>query len=253
MNLGNLQGSVLHHDLGSVKYRVEGMSMNPDTQVNQTLGLMGRRVAEDSSDPFFVSRVRRAFDVQMYPGVRGTGAGKGVIPGTEDEIGLCEQAWAHTKSGIKFQRDEVTGDGIGGYPSDEVVETIIRPAEMAKFMDAGVAVGDCDDFSMYLACCLKALGIPCSFATTAADSRDPSQFSHVYVVAYPKSGNGMRVRMPLDASHGEYPGWETQGLGRYQEWPVLDKVSWFVGTAVLQAALVVGLVLIVKNLSGRFA
>jgi hypothetical protein len=93
---------------------------------------MGQRVAEDSEDPRFVSRVRRAFDVQMYPGIRGTGAGKGVIPGTEDEISLCEKVWAHTKAGIKFQRDEVTGDGVGGYPSDEVVETIIRPVEMAK-------------------------------------------------------------------------------------------------------------------------
>ena len=255
MNLGSLSGmsgAAWHPVLGGVSYQVRGMSHNPDSQVRQTLGLMGRRVAEDSSDPQFISRVRRAFDVQMYPGVRGTGVGKGVIPGTEDEIDLCERVWAHTKAGIKFQRDEVTGDGVGGYPSDEVVETIIRPVEMAKFMDRGDAVGDCDDFSMYLACCLKSLGIPCAFATTAADSRDPGQFSHVYVVAYPKSGSGMRMRFPLDASHGEYPGWETQGLGRYQEWPVLDKMSWFVGNAVMQATVVVGLILLVRYL-GRFA
>jgi hypothetical protein len=161
--------------------------------------------------------------------------------------------WAHTKSGIKFQRDEVTGDGVGGYPSDEVVETIIRPVEMAKFMDAGNAVGDCDDFSMYVACCLKSLGIPCAFATTAADTRDPGQFSHVYVVAYPMTGSGMRMRMPIDASHGEYPGWETKGLGRYQEWPVLDRMSWFIGNAVMQAAVVVGLILGVRYFAGRFA
>lgn len=222
------------------------MSTNPDSQVGQTLGLMGRRVAEDSSDPRFLSRVRREFDVRMYPGVSGT------TP-TPDEISLCEQVWAHTKAGIKFQRDEVTGDGVGGYPSDEVVETIIRPVEMAKFMDAGNAVGDCDDFSMYAACCLKSLGIPCAFATTAADARDPGQFSHVYVVAYPMTRSGMRMRMPIDASHGEYPGWETEGLGRYREWPVLDKVSWFVGNAIMQGLVVVGLVMLFRHFSGRFA
>lgn len=232
---------------------VQGMSTDPDNQVRQTLGVMGARVAEDSSDPTFVSRVRRAFDVRMYPGVRGTGVGAGVIPGTEDEIDLCGKVWAHTKAGIKFQRDEVTGDGWGGYPADEVVETIIRPVEMAKFMDQGDAVGDCDDFSMYLACCLKALGIPCAFATTAADARDPRQFSHVYVVAYPRSGNGMRMRFPLDASHGEYPGWETPGLGRYQEWPVLDRASWFIGNAVLQVVVIAGLVLGIRYFAGRFA
>lgn len=252
MNLGKLSGETWHPTMGKVKYNVRGMSSDPDSQVGQTLSLMRERVAEDSDNPMFVSRVRRMFDVRMYPGMRGTGIGKGVIPGTADEMSLCEQAWAHTKQNIKFQRDEVTGEGIAGFPSDEVIETIIRPVDMAQSIDQGGAVGDCDDFSMYLACCLKSLGIPCAFATTAADSRDPQQFSHVYVVAYPMTPSGMRMRMPLDASHGEYPGWETEGLGRFQEWPVLDRLNLFVGTAVMQGLVVVGLVLLFKHFSGRF-
>ena len=129
---------------------------------------------------------------------------------------FLNRVWAHTKQNIKFQRDEVTGEGIAGLPSDEVIETIIRPMDMATEIDAGGgAVGDCDDFSMYVAACLKSLGIPCSFATIAADARDPEQFSHVYVVAYPMTVRGMRMRLPLDASHGEYPGWEKQSMGRF--------------------------------------
>ena len=77
--------------MGKVKYNVRGMSNDPDSQVGQTLGVMRERVAEDSDNPMFVSRVRRMFDVQMYPGMRGMGAGKGVIPGTADEISLSEQ------------------------------------------------------------------------------------------------------------------------------------------------------------------
>lgn len=252
MNLGRT-GETWHPVLGRVNYTVRQMSDNPESQVKQTLGVMRERVAEDSSNPLFVSRVKRMFDVRMYPGVRGMGAGAGVVPGTTDEIDLARRVWAHTKQNIKFQRDEVTGEGVGGFPSSEVVETIIRPMDMAGNIDAGGAVGDCDDFSMYLACCLKSLGIPCSFVTIAADSRDPKQFSHVYVVAYPKSGNGMRVRMPLDASHGKYPGWEKEEYGRYEEWPVLDRVSWLVWNVATLGLVVVGAVFLFKGFAGRFA
>ena len=185
--------------------------------------------------------------------MRGTGVGKGVIPGTEDEIDLCERVWAHTKAGISFQRDEVTGDGVGGYPSDEVVETIIRPVEMAKFMDRGDAVGDCDDFENVIWRVAKRVSgyrVRLPRPQRIQGTRGSSHMCMWW--CYPKSGSGMRMRFPLDASHGEYPGWETQGLGRYQEWPVLDKMSWFVGNAVMQATVVVGLILLVRYL-GRFA
>lgn len=252
MNLGRGEGGTWHPQLGRIGYKVHSMSYDPDDQVRQTLGVMREKVAEDSSNPLFISRVRRMFDVQMYPGLRGYGAGRGVVPGTEDEIELVKKVWSHTRNGIKFQRDEVTGDGIAGLPQDEVVETIIRPLEMAGYMDSGKAVGDCDDFSMYAACCLKALGIPCSFATTAADAKDPGQFSHVYVVAYPKDPyTGRRVRMPVDSSHGEYAGWETAGYGRYQEWPVWDRMNWLIGNAVTSAIVVAGVYFLFKNLVGR--
>lgn len=228
-----------HPQLGTVNFiKARELGYDPDSQVRTTLHVMRERVAEDSADPQFTSRIRRMFDVRMYPQLNGTG---------EDEMELCRRVWAHTKNGIKFQRDEKTGDGVGGYPEDEIVETIIRPREMARFMDRGTAVGDCDDFSMYEACCLKALGIPCSFVTVAADSRDPNLFSHVYVIAYPMNPEtGQRVRMPLDASHGEYPGWETVGLGRYEEWPVWDRLMWWVGNALLQGLVVFGLVYLVS-------
>lgn len=235
-----------------VNYRIHPMSTDPDRQVRQTLNLMRERVAEDSVNPQFVSRVRRMFDVQMYPGVQGAVI-PGVIPGTDNELDLAAQAWAHTKQNIKFQRDEVTGEGVAGLSQDQVVETIIRPVDMAAQIDSGGAVGDCDDFSMYLACCLQSLGIPCAFVTAAADARDPGQFSHVYVVAYPRDPvSGQGVRVPLDASHGEYPGWEVAGYGRREEWPVLDKIGLFVRKAVIQAALITGLLIAFKYFSGRF-
>lgn len=233
MNLYSQGEGMWHPQLGRVGYKVQQMSYDPDDQVRQTLNVMRGKVAEDAANPQFLSRVRNLIPVS-------------------DQVEEAKKIWAHTRNGIRFQRDEITGAGINGIPEEEVVETIIRPVDMANFMDQGNAVGDCDDFSMYAAACLKALGIPCTFVTTAADARDPGQFSHVYVVAYPMDPRtGGRVRMPIDASHGEYAGWETQGYGRYQEWPVWDKVAWFIGKAVTQGIVYVGVYLLMKQLTGR--
>jgi hypothetical protein len=58
--------------------------------------------------------------------------------------------------------------------------------------------------------------VKAKFVTVAADPRMPGQWSHVYVVAYL---GGKRV--PLDTSHGDYPGWEaSEYVTRRQEWDV---------------------------------
>jgi len=206
--MGMMRGVADHAGLGRANYRVHEMGGNPDAQVGQTLGIMRERVLEDSRDPWFVRRA----------------VGLGLVGGSDWET--CERVWGHVKRGIRFQRDEVTGDGVGGWAKDEVVEVIIRPVDMARYVDMGIATGDCDDFSMYGAALLTALNVGCSFITVAADGRDPRQFSHVYVIAYP---NG--ERLALDASHGEYPGWETPGYGREELWPVRQELmTGFVGS-----------------------
>lgn len=220
-----VQGSEIHPQLGEVNYRVQQLSWDPDTQVGQTLSLMLERAAQDSADPWFRRRAEN---------IAGQGTQK------ERAFRLYRHAWRRN-GGIQFQRDEVTGAGIAGLSSDDVVETSIRPIDMAQYVDEGRAIGDCDDFSCYLAALLKANGIPCSFVTVGADERVPDQFSHVYVVAYPVDEWGQQERLPLDASHGEYPGWEVPNqFGKYKEWPVWDRVSWLIGNAVSTAALALG-------------
>lgn len=220
------QGTDYHSQLGEVKYRVQNLSWDPDTQVGQTLSLMLERAAQDAADPWFRQRAQ---------GLAGTGDQK------EQALNLYRHAWR--KNGrIQFQRDEVTGAGIGGYPQDEVIETSIRPLDMAMYIDQGKGVGDCDDFSCYLATLLKANGIKCSFVTVGADERVPDQYSHVYVVAYPTDSAGQEERLPLDASHGEYAGWEVPNqFGKYREWPVWDRLAWLVGNAVGTGALAFGI------------
>lgn len=219
-----LTGLDQHPVLGNVRFQAHQLAGDPDTQVGQTISIMRERVAQDCADPWFVARA------------------KGVIDPWAGQVEKTEQVWAHVHGAIKFTRDEATGvrsDGlsIGGGDPNQVVEVIIRPVDMARYIDQGIAIGDCDDFSMYLAAMLKAVGVDCAFCTVAASGQAPNQFSHVYVVAYPELGQ----RVPCDASHGEYCGWEYgQGSERRMEWPVYDRVRLFVGNLVVNAALVAG-------------
>lgn len=213
-----------HPVLGTVHYSATDIGWDPDTQVARTIAVMRERVAEDGTDPWFVSRA------------------KGVVSNCGSAEEQVQRVWEHVKGAIRFNRDELTGvrgDGysVGGGNPGDVVEVIIRPVDMAGYVDQGIAIGDCDDFSMYAAALLTALGIECAFCTVAAAGSNPGQYSHVYVVAYP---DGQRV--PVDSSHGDYCGWE-YGTGgeRRTEWPVYSKVRMFVGNVVVSAAVGVGL------------
>lgn len=218
------QGTVDHPVFGPVAYRVQDIGWDADGQVGKTLALMGERVREDSKDPGFCYWARQVV---------------GFDPGQGRDADVIEAAYGHVKHAIRFQRDETTAAGVGGYPEGEVIECIIRPREMAKLVQRVVGVGDCDDFTMYLAALLACYGVESEFCTVAADGRAPGNYSHVYLVAYPvDEWTGCKVRVPLDASHGEYPGWETENkFGRRTEWPINGGLGGWLGLAITGAAL----------------
>lgn len=212
------QGFDNHTTLGAVRYDVRTLPADPDSQVAVTLNLMRERVSQDSANPAFKARAQQ-------------------IAGQGTERQKTERLYWHVKNGIRFQPDEQTGGGIAGFAPEEVIETIIRPVDMAAYVDQGVAVGDCDDFSSYLAALLKANGINCAFITVAADGNVPNQFSHVYVVAWPDG-----ERLALDASHGEYPGWEVpNNYGKLQEWPCGGGLLSLLGLAAIGTGIYFGL------------
>jgi hypothetical protein len=205
-------GTANHPTFGPVAWTGEDIGWDADQQVARTLGIMGQRVREDAADPGFCYWAQQIV---------------GAVPGEIPDMDVVEAAYSHVKGVLQFQRDEVTGAGVGNYPAEEVVEVLIRPREMAKFVAMGVGTGDCDDFTMYLAGILTCYRIPVEFCTVAADGRAPNNYSHVYLVAYPGDGNGVRGRLALDASHGEYPGWEVANMfGRRKQWPVSTTGSW---------------------------
>lgn len=183
---------------------------------------MQRLVAEDAASPGVQRDALEAIG--------------GVDPNSLSSREKVERVFAYVKSRVSFTDDGVLA-GSGGFneanPSAPVVEVLIRPKDMAAMCENGGCkrVGDCDDFSMYTAALLAALGIPSSFVTVAADQAEPDRFSHVYVAAYP---DGERV--PMDTSHGPHAGWETDNVTRIQEWPVSAAhgvVALAVGTALV--------------------
>jgi transglutaminase-like putative cysteine protease len=182
-----------------VRYAYTLTSDDPAEQVADTIALMRRYVLEDSASPLLIAESVRA------------------VAGAASQPDAARNIFHYVRRLIRFVTDEHTLAGIPQVPqSVPLIEALIRPVDMARMCASGSCrrSGDCDDFAMFTAALLRAAGIPSSFVTVAADPGDPSRFSHVYVAAYPDG-----ERLPLDASHGEYPGWEVV-FGKRQEWPI---------------------------------
>lgn len=76
--------------------------------------------------------------------------------------------------------------------------------------------GDCAIFSECVAAFLTVFGVPYEFVTVAVNPSEPEIFSHVFLYAVMPDGS----RLPIDASHGAYPGWQvpTAHVSRRQVW-----------------------------------
>jgi hypothetical protein len=198
----HLSGTAYHPELGTlVNYEASPLSTDPDTQVAQTISRMRRHVIEDShSAP--IQRDAAAIQAQ------------GGDP-------LSDTFW-WVKNRIGFRQDEQLAQPVRGLLDGDVVEVLIRPRDLANMR---TPLEDCDGFASLLPSLLRAQGVPCSFVTVAADSRDPSRFSHVYAACTdPNTGQ----RVSLDSSHGPYPGWECLEAGpvwRIKEWAI-DGPEW---------------------------
>ena len=174
------------------------LSPVPDEQVAQTIGRMRELALEDSTSKRIQDLAR-----EFAYGV--------------DRIRYCGLVHQFVQRLMSFTPDEETGErapeirskieALGG----QIVEVLIRPLDI---LSSPTKIGDCDDYSMLAASLLLAGGIPCKFCTVAADGS--GNWSHVYIVAYPDG-----KRYPLDTSHGEYPGWETERSARRKEWPMM--------------------------------
>jgi hypothetical protein len=228
--LGSLepQGSLYHPAFGqTLSYRLDRVSDDPDTQVAQVTGMMANLVRLDAHDPYVLADAQAA------------------LSDPEAHGDPLEAAFRWVKARMTFVRDEETAEPIQAampVSAGEIVEVLIRPRDMSDALRGQHGQGDCDDFTIYGAALLRALGIPVNFVTIAADKRDPSVYSHVYLAAYP-AGRG---RVAMDLSHGPRVGWESPVAYRRREWLIdgpyhgpIAGAAWL-GVMALAAAVAAG-------------
>ena len=208
MNGGTNGGTTKSKAFGDVPvtWRLTPMSDVPDQRVADTIAIMCEYACEDAEDPLVIEDAQSAL----------------ALGGGDPLLGV----WTWCKSRFQFTQDEELSDGVELPPTvvrTDIVEVLIRPRDVSRMMRMSIQpVEDCDGYSTYAASLLLALGVPCRFCTVAVDPRDPSEYSHVYLVAY-RFDNG---RVAIDASHGKYFGWECPNpFGKRREWCV-EHVPW---------------------------
>jgi hypothetical protein len=146
---------------------------------------------------------------------------------TDDAASLAAAAWWWCKVYVKFVHHELILRqrlGEAGH-----LQGLIAPEILIR-MDP--PEGDCAIFSECLGAFLTVYGIPFEWVTVAVNPNEPDIYSHVFIYGVMPDGS----RLPLDASHGDYPGWQVPSgrVFRRQVWdssgrPVTDKGNRFDG------------------------
>ena len=211
-----MTGAAMQPELGGVvPYRLDYVSADPDVQVPFTVNLMRDYSLRSADTPALRADLAEA-----------TAGGNG------DTIGAVHR---FVRSRLRFRNDDETARSVGTPHAGDTVEVLVSPLDLSAALARGFSPAeDCDGFSMYVAALLETAGIPCAFVTVAADPEAPRDFSHVYVAAYPEPD----IRVPVDASHGPYAGWECPNrYGRRAEWPLTESRGFpFVPLIVVAAA-----------------
>lgn len=184
-------------------YAAESVRTNPYdnlTSTTDTINKMIGLVQQNVSSP----TIQKALDeIEL---------GLGNNTSAED---WCRGIFWYVKKHVKFATDEHTlVQDLGIQDLEDGKELLFSPSYLLQMP---TPTGDCDDFSTLIATLLIAAGVQqVFFCTVAADSKDPSAFTHVFVRVMLSNGK----MLALDASHGQYPGWETKNQFKQINWPI---------------------------------
>ena len=113
------------------------------------------------------------------------------------KAGAAVADWWFAKHFIRFVQDQALTRRLLGY--SDALEDLMEPAVLIRCVEPQ---GDCDDFTMFLCALMECQRIPWEIVTLACSRRQPGVWSHVF----PRAVLG-DLRLPLDASHGSFPGW----------------------------------------------
>jgi hypothetical protein len=194
-------------------------SPDPDEATAQTIGIMSGHIRKGATDALVAAAASEAL---TQFGVLAFGLG-----GQDEQRRIAESCWWWCKNNIKFVHHEsllrrYLGEAghLQGLIAPDILIRMDRPQ------------GDCAIFTEMLCAMLRVAGVPYEIVTVAVNPSEPEIFSHVYPRAVLNDGR----RLPLDASHGAYPGWQvpSSDVTRVQVWdesgnPIGDRGSRFDG------------------------
>jgi hypothetical protein len=171
--------------------------LNNDRSTSDTIHQMIQLANSSASSPDIRSILNQCIDK-----AKTSTTGK---PSLRDLV-RCIFWWV--KGHVRFEEDEIILAKAYGVTMEQIsqvggIDMIISPIALVRMPQP---MGDCDCFSTLLASLLICAHIPCWFITICADELEPMRWSHVYCMAWL---NDERRGIILDASHGSYPGWET--------------------------------------------
>lgn len=186
-------------------HRVQA-SEDPDTATAQTIAIMCEHIRRSGRDRTLEACALSA--VQMFKG------GPWFKDGDpwSDPQALAESCWWYAKHQLKFvHHSKLILAWLG---ERDQLQLLIAPDALVQM--PGWMTGDCAIYTMLICAMLDVLGLPWEIVTLAVDPHQPTIFSHVYPRAVLSDGR----RLPLDASHGKYPGWKVplRDIYRSQVW-----------------------------------
>lgn len=197
-------------------------SNDPFEATARTIQIMCSHVAGSVSDPVVQSVARDA--VRQF-----RGGPEFAISGRDawqDSRAVASSVWWWVKSNLKFVHHSAL---LLAWFGEDQLQLLISPDVLLR---SPRMVGDCAIYSELVAALLVCNGVGYEFVTVAVNPAQPEIFSHVFVYAVMPDGR----RIPLDASHGDYPGWQVPAaeVSRIQVWssagnPVADRGSRFDG------------------------
>lgn len=174
---------------------------NSDHTTLKTIRLMSRLVRSCLDDPLVKQTARQA--VAQF--------GADPLYAGDPERARAAACFWWAKHYVKVMPHDRFKALVAAYP--EKRQVLIAPGDLLRLSDRK---GDCSTFTLLLCALLESLGVRTEFVSVAVEPDEPTLYSHVYARAVLPDG----TRLPLDASHGRYPGWEVPAADvfRKQVW-----------------------------------
>ena len=180
---------------------------DPDEATAQTVRIMAGHIKRSAEDPVVQAWAMQA--VKQWRGGLGfasTGRDPFADPGA-----IAESCWWFAKHYMKFVHH--SKQILDWFNERDQLQLLIEPSVLVRMKSWE---GDCAIYTMLICAMLRCLGVQYEMQTLGTSPYKPDIYNHVFLRCVLPDGR----RVPLDASHGTYPGWMVpdNNITRSQVW-----------------------------------